>query len=98
MALMGQRDEDHSPTRGVRVGEAGHPGPAVSRHAGADLRLRQLAIGRKAKKTRDLRMGAGAWDRGSSAGPPLGRDSVEKLLVHSVSDTTALRIYLPNVR
>jgi hypothetical protein len=43
-------------------------------------------------------MGAGAWDRGSSAGPPLGRDSVEKLLVHSVSDTTALRIYLPNVR
>eukprot|EP00972_Heterocapsa_arctica_P025712 3783853-Heterocapsa_arctica.AAC.1 len=70
----------------------------MSRHASADLRLRQQAAAQKAKKARDIRMGAGAWDRAASAGATLWRGNVEELLVHRVADSTALRVYLPNVR
>ena len=82
--------------RGVRIGEAKRPGPP--HHAGADLRLRHHAAGQKAKRTRDIGRGGGAWDRATSAGAlPVG-DRAERLLVHSVADSTASRIYLPNVR
>ena len=84
--------------RGVRLGEASHPGPGARASQGNDLRLRHHAADVKSKRTRDLRRGPQAWTRAASAEPRLQEDSAERLLVHSVADSTALRIYLPNVR
>ena len=81
--------------RGICLGEALNPGPS---HAAQDLRLRHHLPGQTARKTRDIKRGASAWIRAASAEAGDHHRSVERLLVHSVSDDTALNIYLPDVR